>query len=82
MDMPALRRSELGRNCNALTQYQRAYSAFLENQNNTYQRLTGVPGQGLGAAGGATNLISRIGGSIASIWRYIVRRDHARRTNQ
>lgn len=52
---------------NALTQYQNAYNSFLNNQNNTYQRLMGLSGQGLSAAGGAGNLISGIGGDIASL---------------
>lgn len=53
---------------NALTQYQNAYQAFLNNQNNTYNRLMGVSNQGLSAAGGAGNLISGIGGDIASLY--------------
>lgn len=53
---------------NALTQYQSAYQSFLNNQNNTYQRLLGLSGQGLQAAGGAGNLISGIGGDIASLY--------------
>lgn len=52
---------------NALTQYQSAYNTFQNNQNNTYQRLMGMSGQGLSAAGGAGNLISGIGGDIASL---------------
>ena len=53
---------------NALTQYQNAYQSFLNNQNNTYSRLMGLSGQGLQAAGGAGNLISGIGGDIASLY--------------
>jgi hypothetical protein len=53
---------------NSLTQYQNAYQSFLNNQNNTYQRLLGVSGQGLQAAGSAGNLISGIGGDIASLY--------------
>lgn len=53
---------------NALTQYQNAYQSFLNNQNNAYSRLMGVSGQGLSAAGGAGNLISGIGGDIASLY--------------
>lgn len=53
---------------NALTEYQNAYQKFLNNQNNTYSRLMGVTGQGLSAAGGAGNLISGIGGDIASLY--------------
>jgi hypothetical protein len=53
---------------NALTQYQSAYQTFLNNQNNTYSRLMGLSGQGLLAAGGAGNLISGVGGDIASLY--------------
>lgn len=53
---------------NALTQYQQAYQSFLNNQNNTYQRLMGLSGQGLSAAGGAGNLISGIGGAIGTLY--------------
>lgn len=53
---------------NALTQYQSAYQSFLNNQNNAYSRLMGLSGQGLQAAGGAGNLISGIGGDIASLY--------------
>lgn len=52
---------------NSLTQYQQAYQSFLNNQQNTYSRLMGLSGQGLQAAGGAGNLISGIGGDIASL---------------
>ena len=52
---------------NALTQYQTAYNSFLNNQNNTYSRLMGLSGEGLSAAGGAGQLISGIGGDIASL---------------
>ena len=52
---------------NALTQYQSAYNTFQQNQNNQYQRLMGLSGQGLQAAGGAGNLISGIGGDIGSL---------------
>lgn len=52
----------------ALTQYNSAYNTFLNNQNNTYTRLLGLSGQGLSAAGGAGNLISGIGGDIASLY--------------
>lgn len=53
---------------NAYTQYQSAYNTFNNNQNNTYNRLLGASQQGLGAAGGAGNLISGIGGDIASLY--------------
>lgn len=53
---------------NSLTEYQNAYNSFLNNQNNTYSRLMGISGQGLQAAGGAGNLISGIGGDIASLY--------------
>lgn len=53
---------------NALTEYQSAYQSFLNNQNNTYSRLMGLSGQGLQAAGGAGNIISGIGGDIASLY--------------
>jgi hypothetical protein len=53
---------------NALTQYGTAYQTFLNNQNNTYNRLFGASGLGLQAAGGAGNLISGIGGDIASLY--------------
>jgi len=53
---------------NAQTQYQSAYNTFLNNQNNTYNRLLGASQQGLSAAGGAGNLISGIGGDIASLY--------------
>jgi hypothetical protein len=53
---------------NSLAQYQSAYNTFLNNQNNTYSRLLGASGQGLQAAGGAGNLISGIGGDIASLY--------------
>lgn len=53
---------------NALTQYQSAHNTFQNNQNNTYQRLMGMSGQGLNAAGGAGQLISGIGGDIASLY--------------
>jgi hypothetical protein len=53
---------------NALTQYQNAYQTFLNNQNNTYNRLAGQSAQGLGAAGQNVNLITGIGGDIASLY--------------
>lgn len=53
---------------NALTQYQQAYQSFLNNQNNTYSRLAGLSGQGLSAAGNAGNIITGIGGDIASLY--------------
>jgi hypothetical protein len=52
---------------NALTQYNSSYNSFLNNQNNTYQRLMGLSGEGLQAAGGDANLISGIGGDVASL---------------
>lgn len=52
---------------NAQTQYQDAYQSFLNNQNNTYQRLMGMSGQGLQAAGGAGSLMTGMGGDIASL---------------
>lgn len=53
---------------NAYTQYQSAYNTFQNNQNSNYQRLMGMSGQGLQAAGGAGNLIQGIGGDIASLY--------------
>jgi hypothetical protein len=53
---------------NALTQYQSAYNTFLNNQNSQYSKLMGMSQQGLGAAGGAGNLISGIGSDIASLY--------------
>ncbi len=53
---------------NALTQYQSAYNTFLNNQQNQYNMLSGQQGIGLNAAGGAANLISGIGGDIASLY--------------
>lgn len=52
---------------NALTGYQTSYNSFLNNQNNAYQRLLGTSQLGLGAAQGSGNLISGIGGDIASL---------------
>jgi hypothetical protein len=52
----------------ALTQYQTSYQSFLNNQNNSYSRLMGLSGMGLGAAQGAGSLISGIGGDIASLY--------------
>lgn len=53
---------------NALTQYQSAYQTFQNNQNNTYSRLMGLSNLGLQGAQGAGNLISGIGGDIASLY--------------
>lgn len=53
---------------NALTQYQSAYNTFQNNQNNTYSRLSGLSNQGLSASNSAGNLISGIGGDIASLY--------------
>lgn len=53
---------------NAFTQYQSAYQTFLNNQNNQYQRLMGLSGEGLTAAQGMGGLISGIGGDIASLY--------------
>ena len=53
---------------NALTQYSTAYNSFLNNQNNTYQRLLGLSGLGLNAAQGSGQLIQGIGGDIASLY--------------
>jgi hypothetical protein len=53
---------------NSLTQYSSAYNTFLNNQNNTYQRLLGLSGLGLNAAQGSGQLISGIGGDIASLY--------------
>ena len=53
---------------NALTQYQQAYQTFRNNQQDAYSRLLGVSGLGLGAASGAGNLITGIGGDIASLY--------------
>lgn len=53
---------------NALTQYNSAYSTFLNNQQNQYSRLMGLSGEGLTAAGGEGQLISGIGGDIASLY--------------
>jgi len=52
---------------NALTQYGTAYNTFQQNQQNEYQRLMGLSGQGLTAAGGAGQLMTGIGGDIASL---------------
>lgn len=52
---------------NALTQYQTAYSTFNNNQTNAYNRLLGLSNEGLQAAGGEGQLISGIGGDIASL---------------
>lgn len=52
---------------NSLATYQQAYQQFLNNQQSTYSMLSGASGQGLQAAGGAGNLISGIGGDIASL---------------
>jgi len=53
---------------NSLTQYQNAYQSFLNNQNNTYSRLMGLSNNGLSASNSAGNLISGIGGDIASLY--------------
>lgn len=53
---------------NALTQYQSAYNTFLNNQNNQYSRLMGLSGEGLQAAGGEGQLLSGLGGDIASLY--------------
>lgn len=53
---------------NALSQYQNAYQSFLNNQNNTYNRLAGMSGQGLNASSTAGNIITGIGGDIASLY--------------
>jgi hypothetical protein len=52
---------------NALTQYGTAYQSFLNNQNNTYQRLMGMSNQGLSAANGAGQFMSGMSGDIASL---------------
>jgi len=52
---------------NALTQYGTAYNTFQQNQNNQYQRLMGLSGQGLTAAQGDASLIGNVGGDIASL---------------
>lgn len=53
---------------NALTQYQQSYQQFLNNQNSTYSQLAGQQGVGLNAANSGNNLISGIGGDIASLY--------------
>lgn len=53
---------------NAFTQYQSAYDAFNNNQNNTYQRLMGLSGQGMQAASGDASLMSNFGGDIAQLY--------------
>lgn len=53
---------------NSLQQYQQAHQTFLENQNNTYQRLMGLSGQGLQGAEGAGNFMQGMGGDIASLY--------------
>lgn len=53
---------------NALSQYQNAYQSFLNNQNNTYNRLAGMSGQGLNAASTAGNIVTGVGGDIASLY--------------
>lgn len=52
----------------AHSQYQDAYQAFLNNQNNTFNRLSTMSGQGLNAAGTAGNIVTGIGGDIASLY--------------
>ena len=52
---------------NQLQQYNSAYQTFLNNQQNQYGMLSGLAGQGLQAAGGEGQLISGIGGDIASL---------------
>lgn len=52
---------------NAQTQYQDSYQSFLNNQQNTYNMLAGQSSQGLQAASGAGNLMTNIGGDIASL---------------
>lgn len=52
---------------NALTQYGTAYQSFLNNQQNAYNMLSGLSGEGLQAAGGEGSLIQGIGGDIASL---------------
>jgi hypothetical protein len=52
---------------NAFTGYQSSYQSFLNNQNNEYNRLMGLSGEGLTAAQGAGLLIGNIGGDIASM---------------
>ena len=53
---------------NSLTQYQSAYNTFQNNQNNEYSRLMGMSGEGLTAAQGAGNLLSNLGGDVASLY--------------
>lgn len=53
---------------NAQTQYNSAYNTFLNNQTAQYSRLMGLSGEGLQAAGGEGQLISGIGGDIASLY--------------
>ena len=53
---------------NALTQYQSAYQTFLNNQANTYNMLAGQSAQGLSAAGQNVNLLTGVGGDIASLY--------------
>jgi hypothetical protein len=53
---------------NAQAQYQSAYNTFLNNQNSQYSMLSGLSGQGLQAAGGDSQLLSGLGGDIASLY--------------
>jgi len=50
-----------------LLQYQSAYQSFLNNQQNTYNMLSGLSNQGLQAAGMQNNLLTGLGGDIASM---------------
>lgn len=52
---------------NAFTQYRSAYDTFLNNQNNTYNRLMGASGQGLNAAGTSAGITMNTGENIASL---------------
>lgn len=53
---------------NALTQYNSAYGTFLNNQQNQYNMLAGQSAQGLGAANSGNQLLTGIGGDIASLY--------------
>jgi hypothetical protein len=53
---------------NALTQYNSAYQSFLNNQNDTYARLMGQAGMGLGATENANSFRANMGGDIASLY--------------
>jgi hypothetical protein len=53
---------------NAQSQYNSAYQTFLNNQQNQYNMLAGQSSQGLQAANSGNQLITGIGGDIASLY--------------